>query len=244
MASSMQVSIEVAGIDSAMVVFEPKVNKQLNHQVHILRDMIIRAQPSWLIDVVAAYHSLMIVYDIQTTDFDRVEQWLKNQLNQLQQHKVDGLQANVHEFFVCFDDEFALDMERVCEHSGLNSSEVIERYSTETYHVYTIGFAPGFAYLGDVPEPLQVPRVDTPRTKVPAGSVAIANQQTAIYPRTSPGGWNIIGRVAGWRAQSGLQLRAGDQIRFIAVSKQRFIEIEAKADASFEGAAGFAERQS
>lgn len=233
----MQAKIEIAGIDSAMVVFEPKVDKQFNQQVHILRDMIIKAQPSWLIDVVAAYHSLMIVYDIQTIDFASLEQWLDNQLNQLKQHKIDAHQANFHEFYVCFDAEFGLDMERVCEKTGLNSSEFIERYSAETYHVYTIGFAPGFAYLGDVPEPLQVPRIDTPRTKVPAGSVAIANQQTAIYPRTSPGGWNIIGRVAGWRAQSGLQLRAGDQIRFIAVSKQRFIEIEATANANFKGSA-------
>lgn len=237
MAIKMRASIEVAGIDSAMVVFEPKVDKELNQQVHILREMISAAQPAWLVDVVAAYHTLMVVYDIQTTDFTQVEQWLANQLNQLHKHQGEAHQTKRHEFQVCFDAEFGLDIERVCAATGLSSSELIERYCAETYHVYTIGFAPGFAYLGDVAEPLQVPRLDTPRTKVPAGSVAIANQQTAIYPRPSPGGWNIIGRVAGWNMQSGLQLRAGDQIRFTAVSIERFAELEQVARLTLKNSA-------
>lgn len=229
MAPNVQATIEIAGVDAAMVVFEAKVDKQLNQQVHLLREMIIEAQPAWLSDVVAAYHTLMVVYDIQRVTYEHVQQWLQTLLGQLHQRQRIHTNAAVHEFYVCYDPEFGLDIERVSDDTTLSIEELIQRHSAETYHVYTIGFAPGFAYLGDVPDALQVARLDTPRTKVPAGSVAIANQQTAIYPRTSPGGWNIIGRVAGWTDRSGLQLQAGDQVRFVPVSKQRFLEIEAEA---------------
>jgi len=228
MASSVQAKIEVAGVDAAMVVFEAKVDKHLNQQVHSLKELIKEAQPTWLNDVVAAYHTLMVVYDIQRVTYEQVQQWLQAQIEQLQHRQLNHKNITVHEFFVCYDPEFGLDLERVSECTGLSIDELIQRHAAETYHVYTIGFAPGFAYLGDVPEALQVARLDTPRTKVPAGSVAIANQQTAIYPRTSPGGWNVIGRVAGWTDRSGLHLQAGDQVRFVPVSKQRFLELEAE----------------
>ncbi|PHR65887.1 MAG: allophanate hydrolase [Idiomarina sp.] len=232
MAFNLQASIEIAGVDAVMIVFDAKVDKQINQQVHLLREAIIQAQPVWLSDVVAAYHTLMVVYDIQRTTFEHVQHWLKAQLIELRQRQVTPKVAGVHEYFVCYEPEFALDIERVCHFTGLSAEEVSQRHSAETYHVYTIGFAPGFAYLGDVPNALQVARLDTPRTKVPAGSVAIANQQTAIYPRTSPGGWNIIGRVAGWTDRSGLKLQAGDQVRFTSVSKQRFLEIEANSQSN------------
>lgn len=229
MTVNVKASIEIAGVDAAMVVFEAVVDKHINQQVHVLREMVIAAQPTWLSDAVAAYHTLMVVYDIQRTTYAQVQQFLQSQLEQLQHQKLTNKKATVHEYFVCYDPEFGPDIERVSHVTGLSIDEVIQRHSEETYHVYTIGFAPGFAYLGDVPEALQVARLDTPRTKVPAGSVAVANQQTAIYPRTSPGGWNIIGRVAGWNEQSGLRLKAGDHVRFIPVTMQRFLALESGA---------------
>jgi KipI family sensor histidine kinase inhibitor len=99
-------------------------------------------------------------------------------------------------------------------------------HTEQEYRVYAMGFAPGFAYLGELPEKLRLPRLDNPRTKIPAGSVAIAEAQTAVYPSESPGGWNIIGRTAETlydpQADSISPMKVGDRVQFKAVSKDEF----------------------
>lgn len=224
----MQARVEVAAVDAAMVVFEARVDKTINQRVHALRARVLAGNPPWLVDVVAAYHTLMVVYDVQTTEYAVVERFLNKKLHGVSDQELAHT-GTLHEFKVCYDAELGMDLSRVSELTGLSTSVIIERHSAPTYHVYTIGFAPGFAYLGDVAEGLQVPRQSTPRTKVPAGSVAIANQQTAIYPRPSPGGWNIIGRVAGWQFETGLTMQAGDQVKFIPISRAEYDQLEQQA---------------
>lgn len=224
----MQARVEVAALDAAMVVFEARVDKAINQRVHALRASILAEKPPWLRDVVAAYHTLMVAYDVQTTEFATVKRFLHQHLQGMSEQTATHT-GRLHEFKVCYDADLGMDLTRVSELTGLSTSTIIERHSAPTYHVYTIGFAPGFAYLGDVAEGLQVPRQSTPRTKVPAGSVAIANQQTAIYPRPSPGGWNLIGRVAGWQFETGLTMQAGDQVEFIPISRAEYDQLEQQA---------------
>ncbi|HSN26522.1 MAG TPA: carboxyltransferase domain-containing protein, partial [Kofleriaceae bacterium] len=107
------------------------------------------------------------------------------------------------------------DLARVAEQTGLSVAQVIERHAATTYTVDTIGFRPGFAYLSGLDPTLVLPRRATPRSRVPAGSLAIADEFTAVYPGESPGGWHLIGRVAeAMFGPGGARLQLGDRVRF------------------------------
>jgi KipI family sensor histidine kinase inhibitor len=112
------------------------------------------------------------------------------------------------------------DLDAVAEAAGLTPAEVIRRHAAPTYHVFMLGFMPGFPYLGPVDEAIRVPRLGTPRLRVAAGSVGLAGAQTGIYPRESPGGWRIIGRTPEWLFDPArtppTRLAPGDRVRFIA----------------------------
>jgi inhibitor of KinA len=125
-----------------------------------------------------------------------------------------------------------LDLERVARHTGLSPEEVIALHTATEYVVYAIGFCPGFPYLGYLPPPLcGVPRLETPRLRVPAGSVGLTGRQTGIYTLERPGGWNLIGRTplqlvdvaAGY-----FPLRTGDRVRFTAIDEDEFRRLEGK----------------
>ena len=121
------------------------------------------------------------------------------------------------------------DLDDVARAAGLASDEVAALHASETYHVYMLGFLPGFAYLGDLPAPLRLPRLAEPRTRVPPGSVAIAEQLTAVYPVQSPGGWRLIGRTPltlfDHRAAPPALFAPGDGVRFEAVDRAEFDRI-------------------
>ncbi|GIW74304.1 MAG: allophanate hydrolase [Phycisphaerales bacterium] len=127
-----------------------------------------------------------------------------------------------HEIAVCYEPPYAPDMAWVCRHSGLSEDAVIERHTSALYTVAFLGFAPGFGYLRGLAEPLRVPRLKTPRVRVPAGSVGLAGPYTGVYAREGPGGWRIIGRTARRLFEAGSSdpalLRVGDRVRFRAVS--------------------------
>ncbi|MGH6814385.1 MAG: 5-oxoprolinase subunit PxpB, partial [Hyphomicrobiaceae bacterium] len=123
---------------------------------------------------------------------------------------------------VCYDPVFAPDLAEVAGRTGLTSAQVVERHSAVTYHVYMIGFLPGYPYMGDLPAELVLPRRETPRTRVPPGSVSIATTLTSVYVLDSPGGWHLIGRtpVALWdiNRTPPAVLAAGDKVVFRPVS--------------------------
>ena len=127
---------------------------------------------------------------------------------------------------VCYDPEFALDLEEVAQHCGLSPNEVATRHAVARYHVRCIGFTPGFPYLSGLPAILATPRRATPRTAVPAGSVAIAGRQAGIYPLRSPGGWNIIGRTPlslfDVAREPAALCTPGDRLRFVAITREQF----------------------
>ena len=127
---------------------------------------------------------------------------------------------------VCYDGEFSPDMKRVMEHTGYSRDEIIDRHVSGSYLVYFIGFTPGFPYMGGMDTSLETPRQKTPRTIVPAGSVAIGGKQTGIYPIESPGGWNIIGKtyfpLFNWNDINSNPIKMGYKIQFHAISKKKF----------------------
>ena len=129
---------------------------------------------------------------------------------------------------VCYDPQFALDLETVAQHCDLSPNEIVERHAAARYQVRCVGFIPGFPYLSGLPSTLATPRRATPRTAVPAGSVAIGGGQTGIYPLVSPGGWNIIGRTPlrlfDVEREPAVLLAAGDRVRFVAITPEEFAQ--------------------
>lgn len=134
---------------------------------------------------------------------------------------------------VCYDPQLALDIEEVAGLSGMSVDEVVACQSGASYYIYMLGFLPGYAYMGDVPEPLQLPRRKDPRTRVPAGSLAIATSFVSVYPFESPGGWHIIGRTPlsffDAKAEQPALLAPGDEVRFEPIGLADFQSWEADA---------------
>jgi inhibitor of KinA len=131
---------------------------------------------------------------------------------------------------VCYGGEFGADLSDVAAMHGMTAAQVIELHASSDYLVYFLGFVPGFAYLGELPEALVTPRLATPRPRVPPGSVGIAGNQTGVYPFATPGGWRLLGRTPAAMFRSdreGLSLLSiGDRVRFTPISAKRFAERE------------------
>ena len=150
---------------------------------------------STLTDSIIGYTTLTLFFSASTLERDRTEVWLKEQAEAIvwvDQPAPEHLTADVV-LPVLYHPSVAPDLEWLADDRGLGIDDVIALHSEATYFAYATGFAPGFCYLGTLPEALQTPRLDTPRATVPAGAVAIADAQTAVYPCESPGGWRLIG---------------------------------------------------
>lgn len=178
-----------------------------------------------LIDLVPSYTTLLVVFDpFRVTPWEARQQ-LIDILARLTPRQA-GTDGKFHELPTWYDRRTGPDLQRVAELSGLSVESVIEAHSSRHYRVFALGFAPGFAFMGLLDQSLTCPRLGTPRQKVPAGSVAIAGQQTAAYPVVTPGGWNLIGRTTARlfdRNRDGFSLlRVGDRVSFVPVDQAAF----------------------
>lgn len=216
-----------AAADALMIEFAAQIDLTINAQVHRLVQLIQTHDGAGIIEVVPSYRSVLVYYDVLNYSEAQVRNslapWVSQVLDERESGALQQFQnsGTLHQIQVCYDAEFGLDIVAVADALGGTIEDVIKLHTAPEYHVYTLGFAPRFAYLGDVDERLRLPRHATPRQKVPAGSVAIAGQQTAIYPSVSPGGWQILGRAAHLP-----ELKAGDRVRFIAVSANEFAQLQ------------------
>jgi inhibitor of KinA len=184
--------------------------------------------PKWLRNVQPAYTSLMVTFDATRVGHADVESVLKRYEKR---GGVAGKPASGRiEIPVCYGGEFGPDLEDVARFHGKSPEEVTKLHCAQTYHAYFLGFAPGFAYLGDLPAALATPRLERPRKKVPAGSVGIAGKQTAIYPCATPGGWRLIGRtpIAVFKSDRKPMnvISIGDRVKFRAISREEFLQME------------------
>ena len=180
-----------------------------------------------LVDLVPSYASLLIIYDALATDHLSVSRRVRQAVSSL-----DGgtaSQGRVVVLPVYYAPEAGEDLEPLAQRAGLDVEQVIALHSGTEYRVYAIGFAPGFAYLGEVDERIAAPRLATPRQRVPRGAVAIADRQTAVYPAPSPGGWNLIGRcpvrMFDPDADPTMPVGVGDRVRFEPVTRERFLQL-------------------
>ncbi len=209
--------------DSALIVrvrdqFEDAPEETLNEvfrAFHLLRDAGIPG----VIDLAPAYTSVAIFFD------PIIVAKVSGKPGEL----FDWLAERVREIVttgVCYDPEFAFDIERVAERAQISASEVVDLHSGSEYRVACIGFVPGFPFLAGLPKQLATPRRDTPRKEIPAGSVGIGGAQTGIYPLRSPGGWNLIGRTPlklfDPTKDPPTLLCPGDRMRFRAITREQF----------------------
>lgn len=220
----MKVRIDTTAMDTLMVQLFDTI-AETNMAWILAADQALRgAFAETLIDLVPSYTTLMVHYDCRRLSHEQARQRVASCLEQLTATDFRG--GRRHDIPVWYDTSVGPELARVAARAGLTIEALIQRHCAHDYQVFALGFAPGYAFMGLVEETLSTPRLETPRQRVAAGSVAIADRQTAVYPLPSPGGWNILGRTAVplfEHAQRGDPLlRPGDQVRFRAISRADF----------------------
>lgn len=188
-------NIQLVNENSLIIYFGDAINRATADNVawayHLLHDELAGE----LLDITPAYTSILLCCDLQKIDVFELKNRVRAILQNKPQLNTASHEGQILELPVYYGEEVALDHQVMSEHTGLPFNEIVQRHSSQVYQVFAIGFTPGFAYLGNVDAQIAMPRKANPRLKVPKGSVAIADRQTAVYPKSSPGGWQIIGRT-------------------------------------------------
>ncbi|MEE8046416.1 MAG: 5-oxoprolinase subunit PxpB [Dehalococcoidia bacterium] len=208
--------------DSAIVIeLGSEIDPEINSRVFNLARSIESDNIPAVVELVPTYRSLLVSYDPLVSQYEEMFELLSQFSTDSDADSVSASEIKIVELPVVYGGEDGPDLETVAEHAGLTSQDVIDIHSDIDYHVYMIGFAPGFPYLGGLDERIATPRLTTPRISVPAGSVGIAESQTGVYPNASPGGWQLIGRTAvtlfDVSKPSPSLITPGTKVRFIPV---------------------------
>lgn len=216
-----------AGENALIIYLGQETSPETAARVQAASNAIEPALGEDLIDLIPSYASILVIYDALRTDHLSVSHRLRLALADIS--VAANTAARTVVLPVYYAPESGADLEPLARRAGLAVDEVIALHSATQYRVYAIGFAPGFAYLGQVDERIAAPRLATPRLKVPRGAVAIADRQTAVYPAVSPGGWNLIGRcptrMFDPAATPIMPVSVGDSVRFEAISRDRFLAL-------------------
>ena len=213
-----------AGDRGLLVEYGDVIDPLVNNKVRSMAIVMGADPPQGVVEVIPTYRSLLIIYDPVVTDPARLLKILETSEDRLEDIQIAP--PRTVEIPVCYGGEFGPDIDTVADSNGLTAAKVIELHCEPEYLIYMVGFTPGFPFLGGLPEKLYTPRLETPRTLVPEGSVGIANNQTGIYPVASPGGWQLIGRTplklfAPGRKNPFLY-QAGDRIKFKPISAEEY----------------------
>lgn len=218
--------IKVASVDSVIIYFDKNISKEISNKVKASYAYLKSLNNKAFIDIIPSYSSILITYELLKYDFESIKKYLEDELKNV---KVDDdTNSKLVEIDVYYGEEVGFDLQRVASINKLTIEEVINLHSSKVYDVYTIGFLPGFAYLGVLDERIATKRLETPRKKIPKGSVSIADTQTAVYPKDSPGGWNIIGKTTFEFFDKNLealsQIDINTRIKFNQISKEEFLK--------------------
>ena len=213
-----------------LVEFEHQISFETSSSVRALLRRLRQARISGVVEYLPSYCSLGVIYDPTTVKVERLQDELE--LQALHTDSGECLpRSRQFEIPVLYGSEWGPDLNSVAKYHGIEPEAVVKLHSSAEYCVHLIGFTPGFPYLGGLPKKIATPRLDRPRALVPAGSVAIADQQAGIYPVQSPGGWRILGRTPirlfDVDSERPCLLQIGDSVRFRAVSQTEFDRLSA-----------------
>ncbi len=220
--------------DTALVVeFGDHIDRRLSTWVLALARRLDEARVNGVVETVPTIRSLIVHYDPLTLSADSLKERIAELIRGLH---VTGETVRHWQLPVCYDREIAPDLESIAECAGISPAQLVELHIATNFHVYMLGFLPGMAYLGVLPPVLSTfPRMPTPRMKVPAGSLGIANTLTCIYPVDTPAGWHLIGRspvpLFTRRPEVTTLLQPGDKVTFTPVSMREYEALMAKAAA-------------
>jgi inhibitor of KinA len=219
--------------DTALVVeFGDHVDRRLSTRVLALAERLVASRLDGIIETVPTFRSLMVHYDPLVLPAGMLTARIAELMPDAQTVEELGRHWQLP---ACYDSRIAPDLGEVATATGLTPAQVVERHSSVTYHVYMLGFLPGQAYMGDVAAELALARRQVPRTRIPAGSLAIATTMTCIFPLETPCGWHLIGRSPVPLWESGPCPRAllapGDRVSFAPISLREYERLAAQAAA-------------
>lgn len=203
-----------------------------SQSIEAIRQQLFQLKLKGIFDIIPAYTNLSIIYDFSIwrkagpteSPFQNLSSLIKKKIKP--PGTFNTKPKEIKEIPVCYDPEYGPDLKEASKTLGLSQDELIHLHFQKEYTVFMIGFLPGFPYMGKTDKKIQIPRKSTPRTKVPKGSIAIADFQTGIYPFESPGGWNLIGRtpieLIKMEEEFKSYLESGDRVRFHPIDKEEF----------------------
>jgi KipI family sensor histidine kinase inhibitor len=222
------VEIRAAG-DSALVVeLGAEIDSTLNAQVVAIAATLSQEQIDGVRDVISSYASVTVCFDPLRTDLESLISTITRHVTNTASTTATVMapSRSLREIPVCYGGVYGPDLEAVANYAGCSTDDVVRLHSEVAYRVYLLGFVPGFAYMAKVNERIAMPRRETPRVSVLAGTVGIADCQTGIYPSATPGGWQLIGRSAFYpfdpNREEPFLFTAGDTVRFVPVDEIEF----------------------
>lgn len=221
----MNVDLRFVSADAIMLYFPGEVDAEIIAAIGAATRAVEVALGQQLVDLIPSYASLLVIFDPLRNGHIEVARALRRVLDDLEVADLpEGRQITLPVYYA---PEAGPDLEALADSVKLSVDDVIALHCGRAYRVYAIGFAPGFAYLGTVDERIARPRLTTPRQTVPRGAVGIADRQTAVYPASSPGGWNLIGLcptpMFDPHAEPPMPVAVGDEVRFAPISRAEFL---------------------
>jgi inhibitor of KinA len=227
--------IQLLGDHAILIKLSNGLNDGLDQDLLALSQYLKKLNIQGVKDIILAYDNLTLIYDILYFDHNPnffIAQIVENYIADIKNNTKANTAVRFIEVPVCYDLSLGIDLEAAAKIANCSIETLIQKHTEHIYTVYCLGFLPGFAYMGDVPDSIQLPRHQQPRAKVLAGSVGIAGKQTGIYPMDSPGGWQIIGRTP-LKIFDPIQLslfQAGDKVKFNPIDLALFHQLNNQAD--------------
>jgi len=223
----LQPTLKPLGDSAIVLFFGNEIDLEVNQHIHSLDRLFNQTAPTWLVETVPTYTTLMVRYDPLQADFHQVSQWAQELACKMQASDLPEFRRV--EIPTVYGGVRGPDLENVAKYHSISPQEVVRLHTASECVVFMMGFTPGFPYMGGMDAAIATPRLETPRTHVPAGSVGIAGKQTGIYPIESPGGWQIIG----WTPlclfdpdrPPPFLLAPGDRVRFVPISEEEALHV-------------------
>jgi len=224
----VEFSIQPLGDTGIIIQFGTEISEAIYQQIRQYVYWLEQSCIEGIVEWVPAYTTLAVFYRPNIISYDELSQKLLKIGEKIESMPVPD--PIVIEIPTLYGKEAGPDIQFVAETNGLSEEEVVKIHSSSDYLIYMIGFVPGFPYLGGMDKRIAAPRKKTPRSRIPAGSIGIAGEQTGIYPLETPGGWQIIGRTPvklyDPQKQDPILLKAGDYIRFVPITEREYEKIE------------------
>lgn len=217
-----------AGDSSLIIELGNEISPIINYNLKKITDYLDTLKHPAIKDLLPTYRSIIVYYDPLLISFEDLKNIIEKNCK-VDNSSVESIKKYIVEIPVLYGGEYGPDIENIASHNNLTTEEVIKIHTSGEYLVYMLGFTPGFPYLGGMDKRIATPRLKTPRTKIPAGSVGIAGEQTGVYPIESPGGWQLLGRTPlnffDANSEKPFLINAGEYIKFVSISEGEYHKI-------------------